>query len=111
MATIPFHKAFDKCPVCGSAERFLETLSQELKDRGLARQEWNMRYDARQGAVYDADRTIMIPIGASLPGYSIETDICMNCGTVYAVSLRRLEGKTAALPSDREPPQSSFRGN
>ena len=98
-----FHKTFDRCPVCGSYLRFCEELGKELKERGLARPEWNMRYDSRQGVVADQNKAIIIPIGAHLPGYAIATDICMDCGTMYAVELRRLEGETRAVPRQRMP--------
>ena len=103
-----FRKKFDLCPVCGSDRQFLKELGDELKERGLARPEWNMRYDSRQGIVFDQDRQTIFPIGISLPGYYIMTDICMDCGTVYAVEMGRIEGKTAAHePSKVLPPQHS----
>ena len=98
-----FHKTFDLCPNCGSNLRFCEELGKELKERGLARPEWNMRFDTRSGVVADQNRAILIPIGSHLPGYGILTDICMNCGTVYAVELRRLEGEIHATPMQESP--------
>lgn len=93
-----FHETFDKCPCCGSDQRFLEQLAQELKDRGLAREDWHQHYDVRQGVVIDKNRTVMLPIGIKLPGYHITTDICMECGCLYATELRRLEGQTQTAP-------------
>ena len=107
-----FHKTFDSCPNCDSTLRFCEELGKELKDRGLARAEWNMRYDSRQGIVADQNRTILIPIGSHLPGFSIVTDVCMDCGTMYAVELRRLEGETRAAPMNKMPSDPrNIRGN
>lgn len=102
-----FHIKFDQCPNCKSELRFLEELGKEMKDRGLARAEWNMRYDQRTGAVADDARSVLMPIGIKTPGYHTVTDICMDCGIVYAVELRRIEGTTsAAPPSTKIPPNT-----
>mgnify|MGYP001580241639 CR=1 FL=1 len=93
-----FHKEFIKCPACGSEDRFMEQLGREIKDRGLARPEWNMSWDFRQGVVVDQAKAKSIPIGSELPGYVITTDICMNCGCVYATNLTRVSGKIGIAP-------------
>lgn len=88
-----FHRTFTKCPCCGSEDRFLELLGQEMKDRGLTRPEWNFHYDVRNGAVLDQNKEDCIPIGSEIPAYSLVTDICMNCGCVYAIDIIRLDAK------------------
>ena len=93
-----FHKEFTKCPCCGSEDRFLEQLGNELKDRGLAREEWNMHYDIRQGVVLDQTKEAAIPIGSEVPGYGIMTDICMDCGCIYAIDLTRSDVKKSIAP-------------
>lgn len=95
---ISFHKNFTKCPACGSEDRFLEQLGNELKERKLARDEWKMSWDFRQGVVIDQQKAAGIPIGSELPGYIVATDICMNCGCVYATSLTRVSGKISLAP-------------
>lgn len=93
-----FQRDFTKCPVCESEDRFLEQLGNELKERGLARPEWNMRWDFRQGVVVDQQKSAATPIGSELPGFEVATDICMNCGCVYATILKRLSGKIGLAP-------------
>ena len=39
--------------------------------------------------------------GATLPGFAIA--ICMDCGTLYAVRLNRLEGKMKLMPKQGHP--------
>jgi len=80
------HKEFPECPVCGSKERLLETLAQDLKDRGLASKDWDFHYDSRQGVVIEQKSQHKMLIGAKIPAYHINTDICMACGCVYATS-------------------------
>ena len=106
-----FRATFILCPNCGSNERFLESLAQELKDRGLADREWSFSFDARQGVVVDQERARQgrIPIGSELPGFAIRTDICMKCGTIYAVELIRLQGKTGLSPTQLPPPNRAAR--
>lgn len=93
-----FHKVFDKCPNCGSSLQFLKELGDEVKAKGQARQNWNMRLDVKQGLVFDPVKQLTVLIGAKLPGYAIMTDICMECGTIYAVELRRIEDTVKVLP-------------
>lgn len=81
------NKQFNQCPVCGSKKRFLESLVTKIKEQGYARAEWRMGYDFRQGIVIDQAREAIIPLGAKLPTYRIFTDICMDCGTIYATSI------------------------
>ena len=85
-----FEAKFGTCPNCGSKERFLEQLGEEAKAKGFARPEWRMMYENRSGAAIDQAKANSIPIGSSVPGFDIEVDICMNCGTMYAIKLKRL---------------------
>ena len=57
-----FNKQFTKCPCCGSEDRFLEQLGNELKERGLARKEWGMYMDIRQGVVVDHAKEVVAEI-------------------------------------------------
>ena len=99
-----FNRTFDTCPNCGSDLRFLEQLGIELKERGLAREELKVCYESKQGVVIDQAKSIMLPIGVKLPGYVITTDICMDCGTVYATGIRRIDAQTRAAPMSNLPP-------
>lgn len=93
------NQQFSQCPNCGSERRFLESLANELKDRGYARKEWKFGLDFRQGIVVDPTKEEAIPIGTKVPGYQIVTDICMDCGTVYAVEIKSGEvTKSRAQP-------------
>lgn len=93
-----FHKEFTKCPCCGSEDRFLEQLGNELKARGLAREDWSFHLDVRQGAVIDPTKEAAIPIGSEVPAYGLMTDICMSCGCVYAIDITRADVKKTLAP-------------
>ena len=88
-----FNKTFTQCPNCGSPDRFMESLGQELKDRKIANDKLQTFFSQVQGTLLDQRMTDRIPIGSSLPGFIVATDICTECGTIYAVKLIRTEGK------------------
>ncbi len=104
-----FTRQFDQCPNCGSTDRFLEQLGKEIKERGLAREEWGMFLDVKQGIVIDQAKEAAIPIGSSLPGFDYKTDICMDCGSIYAVSIARIEVKKSIAPNPQIPPNRAER--
>ena len=84
-----FNRTFDKCPCCDSTSRFFEELGKELKERKLAGDDWNYRYESRSGPVFDQTKEPAYPIGTEIPTFGIITDVCMDCGCMYAVDLRR----------------------
>ena len=104
-----FHRTFTKCPCCGSEDRFLEQLGIELKDRGLARDEWNFHMDIRQGVVVDPTKEAAIPIGSEVPGYGFMTDICMDCGCLYAIDITRSDVKKSIAPTQMISPNRAQR--
>lgn len=99
-------KKFETCPVCGSKERFFETLAQELKDLGFARDIFQMHKDYLTGVVIDKAREQSMPIGSEVPTFEVRTDICLDCGNVYAISLvsgkakKEAAGPKLVLPGD-----------
>ncbi len=105
-----FHREFKKCPACGSENRFLEELGNELKERGLAREEWIMHLDVREGHVVDQVKEAAIPIGSDVPAFGIITDVCMDCGCIYAGVLQRRDAKKGLPPVGKMPPGTSQKG-
>jgi len=93
-----FHREFKKCPCCGSEDRFLEQLADEVKERGLAREEWQFHFQIVEGVVVDQTKEVTIPIGSEMPGYGIMTDICMECGCIYAIDITRRDKKKSLPP-------------
>lgn len=104
-----FHREFNKCPCCGSEDRFLEQLGNELKDRGLAREEWQFHLDIKQGVAVDPTKEAAIPIGSEIPGYGLITDVCMDCGCIYAIDLTRMDAKKSIAPQPIIPPNRAQR--
>ena len=84
-----FNRTFDKCPCCESTNRFFEQLGQELIDRKLTGDKWYFSYESRSGPVVDQTKEPAYPIGTEVPTYGITTDVCMDCGCMYAIRLDR----------------------
>ena len=101
-----FTRQFTKCPCCGSEDRFLEKLGDELKERGLTRDDWKFHLDVRKGVVVDKTKEAAIPIGSEVPEYGLITDICMDCGCLYAVDITRSNVKKSIAPPQPIPPQN-----
>ena len=104
-----FSRQFTQCPCCGSEDRFFGQLGDELKERGLAREEWDMLLDTKQGVVVDPTKQAAIPIGSELPGYGFKTDICIDCGCVYAIDITRIDMKKSLPPASQMPPNRAQR--
>ena len=87
-------KTFEKCPQCGGKERFFENLGKAVKGRGLAPANALFAYQVDAEKIPIPPQMVeRLPIGSELPAYSVATDICTGCGTVYAVLLRRFSVK------------------
>ena len=105
-----FSRQFTTCPACGSEDRFFEVMGNELKERGLAREEWGMHLDVKQGVVVDQTKEAAIPIGSEVPSFIFKTDICMDCGCVYAIDITRNDvKKTPAAPPPQMPNRAQRR--
>ena len=104
-----FNKQFTKCPQCNSEDRFFEQLSNEMKERGLARPEFTMCLDSKKGVVLDPAKQNAIPIGSEVPGYAFKTDICMDCGCIYAIDITRSDAKKAIAPQQMIQPNRAQR--
>ena len=97
-------KEFNQCPSCGSVERFCKNIATELRERGLARENFNFYYDERTGGAIDQAKANMLIIGSTIPGFHICVDICEDCGTMYVVKLERVEARTSPAPNRKAPP-------
>lgn len=87
---------FDKCPNCGSTDRLVGRLVRAAKDKGQAREEWEPCMQIIQGVVVDPMRQSQILIGQNVPAYTVFTDVCMKCGTFYAILVQT--GTAKATP-------------
>jgi len=103
---------FGKCPVCGSKERYCESLGNQEKARGHMRKELTFCLQVIDGACIDKGLETRLPMGTNLPAYRITTDICMGyptkpCGTIYVTSITEeqlIKKPNIVLPGPRNLP-------
>jgi len=80
-------KTFDKCPHCGSAARFCpEALKGDIPAEEMEKEQpvlFSFEYNAQpSGRLYPVKLMALM-------------DVCVECGTVYAISLMRFVGRPA----------------
>ena len=96
-------KKFPKCLGCGGTEFLCEMLSKKMKKRGLMRPEYEVYFEMKQGVVKDDSLIMNLPIGDSVPSFTVFSDICLQCGRVC--TLKIIEGKAEKkLPSQIQIP-------
>jgi len=79
---------FPTCPNCGCEETFMNEVSELLKKKGWVKPEMKAFFDIKEGTLIDPSRLATIPVGSNIPGFQIASDICVQCGTFYAKSLK-----------------------
>lgn len=85
-----FSKVFDKCPGCGSTERFFEGLINKLHDKGLLGTEVQyFDFQLQQGIAVSSQKAALLPIGTEIPSFTRAIDNCADCGLVYCVRLEQ----------------------
>jgi len=90
-------KEFKACPVCGSKDRYCESLGNGEKGKGRMRKELTFAFQVIEGVCLDKGLEAKLPMGTELPAYHVTTDICSSCGTIYVTSIK--EGKVKKQPS------------
>ncbi len=68
-----------------------------------------MYLDVKQGVVVDQAKEAAIPIGSEMPLFNFKTDICMNCGCVYALDITRGSVKKSISPQPIQTPNRAQR--
>jgi len=83
-----FIKQFNKCPGCGSGERFYGRILKGLQDRGLVAKEIKcFAFQLQEGIPLPEGKLATLPFGAEIPGFKAIWDICFDCGMNYFVHL------------------------
>ena len=90
-------KRYEACPVCGSTETVLNKVLKEMKEKGWAREDMKAALEVKKGTLLDPQKAPFIPIGAKVPGYNIEIDVCDGCGILRAVLVEKQYGEFQGL--------------
>ena len=97
----PIIKTFDKCPVCGSTERFVGDIA---KEQGLENAEmYGINCMPSKimfgGPVVDQKKMAGALIGATFPFFAAPLDACSNCGCVYTIRQEIHAAKKSITPA------------
>ena len=106
-----FVKEFDKCPACGSKERFFEDIVKELKDRGLLDLKIAcFDFQLQQGFPLPPQKMAILPFGSEIPHFKRMWDTCCSCGLDYAIHLEKvIVKKSIDLAPSQTPPNRAER--
>lgn len=95
---------FDKCPVCGSPNRLMESL--------LGENEGGATPCLLLMSSVAANPRVPVLIGSVVPVGIAIVDACLDCGVIYAPKLIKGEAKAGMGPPQQTPPDiPAVRGN
>jgi hypothetical protein len=99
---------FDKCPVCGSTRRWADEVAKEQIEKGVM--DKGLKYGIYQmgGPILDPRKVNQMLVGTKVPTVSALLDVCMDCGTIYAVRLERGEVPLRMVVAQPPPGQPPF---
>ena len=91
-----------KCPACGSKKRHYEKVSEKAAEADLAKPGFLVPFNYDSRVVAEKMKLDIAPIGTGAPSITTATEVCMDCGCVYAVMV--ITGK-AEKTLAKEPPK------
>ena len=93
-------KKFDKCPVCGSKDRYYESILKEAQEKGWIDKKVEC-FDSQlhEGIPIPAAKIATLPIGTEIQTFKRIWDVCCSCGIVYTVVLSKGKVKTTLMPA------------
>lgn len=88
---------FDKCPYCGAKERMMETLGNELKEKGLIGEDRTVSLSEIGGPIFDPAKLGKLLVGSTVPAMYAAQDICLGCGRMHTVRIVKRQVPTTAV--------------
>lgn len=82
-------KRFEKCPDCGSTERMMGKLGDELKEQGLIGKDMEVGLIEVGGPIIDPTKTGQMLTKSIRPGMFALRDICIGCGRQVTVKIEK----------------------
>lgn len=97
---------WDKCPVCGSIDRLIESEVKDAKAAGLLGPDARIPAMAARSALFDPNPATprVLAIGKRFPVIVSFFDVCAACGTLYCVEAHKQEGEAAMEFKPRQHP-------
>ncbi len=105
-----YPKIYNCCPVCRSKLRFFEELSAEAKVNGAALANFQMSLNVAEGACADKRIANNLKPGTPVATFMVKTDVCLNCGCVYAVFVNKRVAKVSLPTATKLPSKLDLSG-
>lgn len=102
---------FDRCPACGSTRRLAGSVAEEQIEKGQMGTGWKYGLYRMGGPILDPKKVNQLLVGTRIPTVTALLDVCLDCGTVYAVRLERDETSLRAVMSQPPPQQGQPPGS
>jgi len=74
---------FEKCPNCGSTNSLANKMAKSEIEKGRMDPKMDSFIFIFKCTVIDNNRAAILPIGAELPAYDVNMDMCADCGTLW----------------------------
>ena len=92
---------FPKCPNCGSSRRLAGEATAYMRSKGWVLDDYNYYTHIIKGIPTDQRVMNKIPLGSSIPAIWAGMDICLDCGTVWAVKVVSTKGQLTIGNKDK----------
>ena len=80
---------FAKCPWCGSTDRMMGRLGNELKEQGLIDENMEVGLAEVGGPIIDPTKVSQMLVASVKPGMFALRDICIGCGREITVKIEK----------------------
>lgn len=94
-----------KCPACGSKKRHYERISAEAIKAGTVGPEFLIPFQHDSRLVVESIKEATLPVGSEVPSIMAATEICMDCGCVYAPMVIIGKAKKSITTKGQEKPK------
>lgn len=89
---------YGKCPACGSKKRHYEDMCEKAIKAELAQPGFLVPYNYNSRVIADKLKLDAAPLGSEVPSIASATEICKDCGCVYAPMVITGKAKKTLTP-------------
>lgn len=93
----PIIFTYDKCPNCGSLARVTDAPAALARAKGRLSPGFTPCIQVLKTVIVDNTLVGKIPLGSTVPAIASYMDICLNCGTYYAIRVEIGEARLGAM--------------
>lgn len=90
---------YPHCPACRSKKRHFEKMCEKAVKAGTGKPGVDAPFQQFTRNFVDRSLEPTLPVGTEVPSIQLKTDICMDCGCVYAVIVVHTKATKTLLPT------------